>query len=274
MQKCFRKQWSCYLLRGSKRVIIGIKRGSDTTRRFTGSRVQRRLLLSPLCARPFMLFTVTTTLDGGQRSSLRPSVSWRVPRLLSTRRLRRVSISTGGCRQRTPEASFTLKQVLACFALQNRQKKCIFSPPVCGGLRAHQGRQLQEEGGSGWGGGPDRHSGHSRPGGLRCHQGQLFPQRGGLPAGVLHHRARVLLGHCGVQVLCPAHICLCVGPKNNINVKCMLMLKYLCSNHYLTHSMLYVRKCFKLFQGFLLTTGLPENKELIIHYEITWSFFF
>ncbi len=95
-------------------------------------------------------------------------------------------------------------------------KKCIFSTPVCGGLRADQGRQLQEEGGSGWGGGPDRHSGHCRPGGLRCHQGQLFSQRGGLPASLLHHRAWVLHCHCGVQVLYPAYICLC-GDWEHVN---------------------------------------------------------
>ena len=71
---------------------------------------------------------------------------------------------------------------------------------VCGGLRAHQGGQLQEEGGAGWGGGPDRHPGHGGPGGLRRHQGQLLPQRRGLPLRLLHHRAGVVRRHRGLQV--------------------------------------------------------------------------
>lgn len=42
---------------------------------------------------------------------------------------------------------------------------------VCGGLRTHQGWQLQEEGGPGWRGGADWYSGHGGTGRLRCHQG-------------------------------------------------------------------------------------------------------
>lgn len=76
----------------------------------------------------------------------------------------------------------------------------VLSSTVRGGLRAHQGRQLQEKSGSGRGGGPDRHSGHRWSGGLCCHQGQLLPQRGGVSPGLLHYRAGVLQCHCGVQV--------------------------------------------------------------------------
>ena len=41
---------------------------------------------------------------------------------------------------------------------------------VCWGLWADEGGLLPEEGGVGWRGGADRHSGHGRTGGLRCHQ--------------------------------------------------------------------------------------------------------
>ena len=75
------------------------------------------------------------------------------------------------------------------------------SPPVCGGLRAHQGGQLQEEGGGGRAGGAGGHPGHGGPGGLRRHPGQLLPQRGGLPVRLLHHRARVPRRRCGLEVL-------------------------------------------------------------------------
>ena len=74
------------------------------------------------------------------------------------------------------------------------------SLPVCGGLRADQGRQLSEEGGAGRGGGADRHPGHGGPGGLRGHQRQLLPQRRGLPLRLLHHGAGVLRGHRRLQV--------------------------------------------------------------------------
>lgn len=71
---------------------------------------------------------------------------------------------------------------------------------VCGGLRAHQSRQLQEEGGAGRRGGPDRHPGHGGTGGLRRHTGQLLPQRRGLPLRFLHHGAGVVRGDGGLQV--------------------------------------------------------------------------
>ncbi|CAH4028136.1 unnamed protein product [Pieris brassicae] len=66
-------------------------------------------------------------------------------------------------------------------------------------LRAYQGRQLQEEGGAGWRGGSDRHSGHGGSGGLRCHPRQLLPLGRGLPVRLLHHGARELRRDAGVS---------------------------------------------------------------------------
>lgn len=93
--------------------------------------------------------------------------------------------------------------------------------PVRGGLRAHQGRQLQEEGGAGRRGRADRHPGHGGSGGLRRHQRQLLPQRRRIPAGLLHHRARVLHSHRRAQVrLQTAAVCLL-----------LLLLLLLVNNH-------------------------------------------
>ena len=87
---------------------------------------------------------------------------------------------------------------LSCLLTNSLFFSFVFS--VCGRLRAHKSRFLQEEGDAGRRGGSDRHTRHGRTGGLRGHSRQLLPKRRRFPLRLFHHGRRQLSSDARVQV--------------------------------------------------------------------------